>query len=414
MAAKDDVDAELAQLLAQLQFQDDDVNKLNKVYKARGQAGAQQFLEEKLNEWKNTPVNIAVIGASGVGKSTFVNTIRGLRGKDPGAAPVGTKQTTMKVTPYPHPRNENLVFWDIPGVGTKEFPKESYTKKIGIERFDFFLLLSAGRFTETDAWLGREISEKQRKKYYYVRTKVDQDVENDREDSEDHDVDRVLNDVRQDIQHNLATGNKVNGLFLVAGRRPNSFEFPKLEKSLIDDFPESKRSALILSMCAMSESLVKMKIAQLRKGMKYSAMGAGGVAVVPIPLVSLCYDTLKVDTEAKEYFFQLGLDDDSLRKMADMTGCSFNGLQAVVREALGSNFCETYDTCDLLFDSSRLNPTLVAIFAQRIIQLLPVAGGLFASPITIATTYKQLEFVLSEMEKVALNVIRYINEHSTL
>jgi predicted GTPase len=415
MAAKNDTDTELSQILEQLRFHGDDAKKLKKIFKKRGQAGVDQYLKEKQDEWKNTPLNIAVIGASGVGKSTFVNAIRGLRVKDPRAAPVGVKQTTMTVTRYPHPVHENLIFWDIPGVGTKEFPKESYLKKIGIDRFDFFLLLSAGRFTEIDAWLGREITEKHRKKYYYVRTKVDQDVDNDRaEKEEDHDVNKVLNEIRQDIQQNIDTRNKVSGLFLVAGRRPDLFDFRKLEKSIVDDFPESKRSALILSMCAMSESMIQMKVAELRARIKYSAMGAGGVAVVPVPLMSVCYDMLIVETQAKEYFHQLGLDNDSLRKLADQTACNFEDLKAVIRETFGPTFYDKFDIHGFLGQLPKYSSTNTAFCAQRIIQLLPVIGGIIASPITLATTYKTLALILEEMEKMALNVVRYANEHSTL
>jgi hypothetical protein len=46
--------------------------------------------------------------------------------------------------------------------------------------------------------------------------------------------------------------------------------------------------------------------------------------------------------------------------------------------------------------------------------LLPVVGGIFASPITVATTYKSLVLLLEEMEKMALNVVRYANKHGSL
>ena len=33
---------------------------------------------KELDQWKNTSINIAIIGQSGVGKSTFINKFRGL------------------------------------------------------------------------------------------------------------------------------------------------------------------------------------------------------------------------------------------------------------------------------------------------------------------------------------------------
>ena len=39
-------------------------------------------IQEELDQWKNTTVKIAVIGQSGVGKSSFINKFRGLTPKD--------------------------------------------------------------------------------------------------------------------------------------------------------------------------------------------------------------------------------------------------------------------------------------------------------------------------------------------
>jgi len=80
----------------------------------------------------------------------------------------------MVIKPYKHPNNECLQFWDLPGVGTKRFPKHEYLEAIQVDRYDFFLLLSASRFTDIDTWLGMEIV-KRGKNFYYVRTKIDED-----------------------------------------------------------------------------------------------------------------------------------------------------------------------------------------------------------------------------------------------
>jgi hypothetical protein len=36
---------------------------------------------------------------------------------DEGAAPTGVEETTMEATSYPHPSNDKITFWDLPGVG---------------------------------------------------------------------------------------------------------------------------------------------------------------------------------------------------------------------------------------------------------------------------------------------------------
>lgn len=52
---------------------------------------------------------------SGVGKSTFINCLRGLEAEDECAANVGVVETTNEPTPYEHPDFSNLKIWDLPG-----------------------------------------------------------------------------------------------------------------------------------------------------------------------------------------------------------------------------------------------------------------------------------------------------------
>lgn len=40
-------------------------------------SGMEEFLKGKLDEWKESEIQLAVIGDSGAGKSTFINAIRG-------------------------------------------------------------------------------------------------------------------------------------------------------------------------------------------------------------------------------------------------------------------------------------------------------------------------------------------------
>ena len=66
-----------------------------------------------------------MIGISGVGKSSFINAIRGLNADDVGSAAVGLTETTTQITAYTHPDNPHIKFWDLPGVGTDRFPRRN-------------------------------------------------------------------------------------------------------------------------------------------------------------------------------------------------------------------------------------------------------------------------------------------------
>jgi len=93
------------------------------------------LLERKRDEWKHILLNVAVTGNSGVGKSSFINAIRRLTAEDEGAAPVGVKETTLDIQSYSHPCNPFLKFWDLPGVGTNRYPRETYLSDIDVDRY---------------------------------------------------------------------------------------------------------------------------------------------------------------------------------------------------------------------------------------------------------------------------------------
>ena len=94
-----------------------------------------------------------------------------MKKNDRGAAAVGAVETTMEPEPYSHPQNSNIVLWDLPGVGTPKFPKEKYLEKVGVDKYDCFIMLTAERFTENDEFLAKEFLKKD-KRFYFARNKV--------------------------------------------------------------------------------------------------------------------------------------------------------------------------------------------------------------------------------------------------
>ncbi|CAF5105354.1 unnamed protein product, partial [Rotaria sp. Silwood1] len=118
-------------------------------------------------------------------KSSLINTLRGLKSKSPGAAKVGVVECTNTVTKYPDPKHPSLIYYDLPGVGTPSYPRDQYFEiikkqtKDGVDicDFDFFLIVSTSRFTENDMWLVEQ-TQKFGKEFYFLRTKVDIDLEN--------------------------------------------------------------------------------------------------------------------------------------------------------------------------------------------------------------------------------------------
>ena len=50
--------------------------EMNEEIKESGVSNIDEFVKEKLQQWKSVEVNIAITGNSGAGKSSFTNAIR--------------------------------------------------------------------------------------------------------------------------------------------------------------------------------------------------------------------------------------------------------------------------------------------------------------------------------------------------
>ena len=93
-----------------------------------------EFINRKLKEQSTIKVRIGVTGMVGSGKSTLINALRDLLDGSPEAAPVGVTQQTMAPKEYCDVNNNNLIYVDLPGIGTEQFSQETYLEQI---RFNF-------------------------------------------------------------------------------------------------------------------------------------------------------------------------------------------------------------------------------------------------------------------------------------
>ena len=171
------------------------IEDIKKALEKNDTDSAALITQKYLEDTNNIPLNIAVTGESGVGKSTFVNAFRGIDNRDERAAPTGEVETTMKPKAYPHPTYPNVALWDLPGIGTTKFPADQYLKYVEFEKFDIFILVSADRLSENDAKLAQEIKT-MGKKFYFVCSKIDKNLEAAQRSQREYDKEKTLQEIR--------------------------------------------------------------------------------------------------------------------------------------------------------------------------------------------------------------------------
>lgn len=201
-----------------------------------------------MTPFKTGYINVCIVGNTGVGKTTFINTFRGLKPNDPRCGYVGHgKEGTMKATRYQIDQfTQNYNFWDLPGVGTENHPAKTYFKENGIKWYDFGLIFGVDRFREMDLAISHEMRQ-QGVPFVYIRNKVDSAIDvlvNDEGRSEAFAMELLRANVKE------KSGLKANtNVYLVSARwsKRNKYDMPRLMEHLKTIIPRETSLRLLAS-----------------------------------------------------------------------------------------------------------------------------------------------------------------------
>uniref|UniRef100_A0A671U910 IRG-type G domain-containing protein n=1 Tax=Sparus aurata TaxID=8175 RepID=A0A671U910_SPAAU len=368
------------------------VEEIKDALQNNNQALAIAKIQEYLDRQNNIPLNIAITGETGSGKSTFINAFRGIKDGDAGAAPTGVRETTKKPTPYPHPNYPNVTLWDLPGVGGRHFPADQYLSDVGFEKFDFFIILSDTRFRENDVKLAREV-QRMKKKFYFVRSKIDNDLRAQKRSQREFSETETKEQIREDCIQSIQSPQ----VFLVS-----SFELQKL--------PEHKRNALLFAMPNISQQIINKKKEAFQAKIKwYASLSAVGAAV-PVPGLSIAVDAPLLAGVVTQYVFGFGLDRPSLKRLAEITGVPFDDLMTVIISPLAARKI----TADLIIKVlSQCASTAALLAAEEGARFIPIIGIPVAMGLSFTATYSTLNFILTKLADDAQRVFEKALQRNT-
>lgn len=293
---------------------------------------ANAAISNALREIDSTSLNVAVTGESGSGKSSFINTMRGIGHEEEGAAQVGVVEMTMKRYPYKHPNIPNVVFWDLPGIGTTNFPPKDYLEKMKFNEYDFFIIICATRFKNNDIELAKAIS-MLKKDYYFVRTKVDSDLRNEEEcKPRTFDREKVLQQIRSNCEMNFKESN-INEppIYLISNRNIHDYDFPVLMDRLVNDLPVHKRHTFMLSLPNIKDSAIEKKRQTLKQRIWLEAFANDLLSIIPSLMFLLESDVQSLKKSMKHYRSVFGVDDASLQSLAEDWEIPVDQLEAMMK-----------------------------------------------------------------------------------
>lgn len=248
-------------------------------------------LKEQLERDNNTKVLIALFGQPGAGKSSLINKLIGEN-----QAEVGVE--TDKTIEEKRYESNGLVFCDLPGYGTSNFPKEGYAERFNIANFDLFLCVTSGKFHQADTELFKELK-KMGKTCIFVVNKHDQLWE-DSISIEELEK-RKINDISKQV------GEAVTVIFTSC--RTNT-GLDKLEKEILANLDLAKQERWARSAKAYSEDFLLKKRESSEKLVALHAAMAAANAINPIPGADVAVDIGILVSLFREIRKSYGLTDD--------------------------------------------------------------------------------------------------------
>ncbi|XP_036061197.1 interferon-inducible GTPase 1-like [Onychomys torridus] len=279
--------------------------------------GANSSITDAVKTIDSTPLNVAVTGESGTGKSTLINDLRGVGDEEEDAAEVGVVGTTLNRHPYKHPNIPNVVFWDLPGIGTTNLPLKDYLEKMKFHEYDFFIIVSATRFKKNDIDLAKAIS-MMKKDFYFVRTKVDSDLIIEKS-CRPHTFNRenVLEQIRSNCVKIFQENNiDEPPIFLTSNRNLSDYDFPILMDKVMSILPVYKRHIFMLTLPNITGAVIEKKRQSLKQKIWLEAFATGLLNTIPSLTLFMGSDVENLGKSLSFYRTVFGVDDASLQSLA--------------------------------------------------------------------------------------------------
>lgn len=350
------------------------------------------------------PLNIAVTGESGSGKSTFINVIRGLGDEDEGSAGTGVIETTVVATPYSHPRHRNVKYWDLPGMGTTRFDPNEYLELVKLTQFDFFLIIASERFRDCHIQLARAINS-MGKKFYFVRSKIDADLNAFRRHRKsNYNEEQILREIRNNCIKGLHDGGIMcPQVFLLSCLELEKYDFYPLQKTLENELPSHKRHVFLLSLPNIYFQALESKRDAFRNQIWKHALASAGKASIPIPGFSADSDIDLLVNTIKVYKEAFGLDERSLNCLATMFDKDIQDLMSVIQNKLVLQEI-TYDLVVNLLNRRELTAAALKV-TEYAAGTVPLLGSVAAGAVAFGTAFWLLYSFLKDIADDARRVL---------
>jgi len=255
-----------------------------------------QKIRAKLDQENRTTVSVALFGQPGAGKSSLINKIVGKK-----VAEVGVEtDKTIEAASY---EAKGLKFVDLPGYGTKNFPKETYFQKFNIQEFDLFLCVTSGKLHQADTEFFQELA-KRGKVCIFVVNKHD-DLWEEGVTIEELER-RKTNDIKKHVEKHVK-------IIFTSCKKETGLDILNIE--IQNNLDGAKRERWARGAQAYSARFLQEKRTACEKYVSYASGAAAANGINPVPGTDIAVDISIIVTLFKEIRSNYGLNDNFLTNL---------------------------------------------------------------------------------------------------
>ncbi|XP_066275202.1 interferon-gamma-inducible GTPase 10-like [Branchiostoma lanceolatum] len=382
-------------------------------------------------------VRIGIVGVSGAGKSTFINSFRELRANEKEAADVGTTETTTEPNEYPHPEHDHVILVDFPGALFKlqsgslqptTFNTKEYARMFGdkMKECNVFLVFTSGRVHDNAVWIAK-VAKEMGKKVLFVRSKFDRDVEDKQDDDpeyfaggQEEGEERLLQFQREDYVTKLETIGygrvDIGDVFVICGKlrhiQAGRWGAAALKEAILKQLDIQQKMLLMTTTTDYSPTMVKAKANIYKSHAWKVALGvaAGGV----IPYAGTFVNAGTMLTTMLLFKRGFGLNEASVRKLATTTSKDARMLQRFVDDRLSilngviqflQGEIDLQSLRQLMTAQASLHLYVTALTVDAAIDVaVPFVGGLVTAPFSFGLAWSALCLFIDKHEQCALDL----------
>ncbi|XP_053547177.1 interferon-inducible GTPase 5 [Bombina bombina] len=365
--------------LAQQGFEvigDEEIAELQSALERGGIPEMVRFIQSSLDSLLDTHINIALMGGNPDIRHSLLNSLRGIKDGDDGAAHGEDPENPIE---YPSLKYPMASWWDLPGLGILEPQPQKYLENIHISRYDLILLLWAPEHEgkNNEALLVKELKKHSRKVFIIHQCETE----------------------RKEKPKIPGVGD--DEVFTLSPTHLPGPEFHRFLKSLEKQLSSPKTRAFVLSLPNLSSEVIQKKQEALSQEVWKVALLSSLVASVPVPGLAIACDMSLLTARLDTYRQELGLDANSISCLSHKSGVPIATLMLEVHSPAGKGVTREL-VGKMLCSATGLGLEVAGVFLHRI----PFVGPLAAGGIAFHASYVVLSRCLQGMSEDAQRVLQ--------